>query len=173
MRTPKSSEQFGFNRYDKQRLEKALHETTEKRAYQRIQAVHLFAQGMDIHKVAEIACSSVRVIYKWIRLYLKDHQVIALYDASRTGRPTAAPQIMAEQILQELKSNPLDLGYNTTVWTVEMLAGHLRERYKCQISSFTLYRRMKQIGLRCTRPRYVYSEKDPNRAQKKGLSSVS
>lgn len=173
MRTPKSPKEFGFNRYDAQRLEKALHEATDKRAYQRIQAVHLFAQGMDIHTVAKIASSSVRVVYKWIRLYLKDHQILVLYDAPRAGRPAGAPQIMAEQILQELKSNPLDLGYNTTVWTVGILAGHLRERYKCQISSFTLYRRMKHIGLRCKRPRYVYSEKDPNRAQKKGLLSVS
>ena len=128
---------------------------------------------MDVHTVARIALSSVRVVYKWIRLYVKAHQVDALYDAPRTGRPAAAPQLTSEQILQALKSTPLDLGYNTTVWTVETLAAHLTERYQCRISLFTLYRRMKQLGLRSKRPRYVYSEKDPNRTQKKGRLSES
>lgn len=173
MRTPKSPEEFGFNRYDTQRLQKALHKAADKRVFRRIQVVWLFAQGMDVHTVARIALSSVRVVYKWIRQYLKDHQPFALYDAPRTGRPAAAPQIKAEQILQALKSTPLDFGYNTTVWTVENLATHLSKRYRCRISPFTLYRRMKQMGLRSKRPRYVYSEKDPNRTQKKGRLSAS
>lgn len=173
MRTPKTPEELGFNRYDKQRLERSLHKAPDKRAFQRIQAVQLFAQGMDIHTVAKIASSSVRAVYKWIRLYLKDHQTHILHDAPRTGRPVVAPKITAKQILEEIKRNPLDLGYNTAVWTAKLLASRLSERLECKISSLTMYRRMKQIGLRCKRPRYVYSEKDPNRAQKKGLLSVS
>jgi|SRR5215210_2102156 len=173
MRTPKTPEEFGFNRYDKQRLEKALHKASDKRAFQRIQAVQLFAQGMDIHTVAKIASSSVRIVYKWIGLYLKDHQTHTFQDAPRTGRPIVAPKITAKQILKELKRNPLDFGYNTTVWTAKLLASHFSEHFKCKISPLTMYRRMKQIGLRCKRPRYVYSEKDPNRTQKKGLLSVS
>lgn len=173
MRTQKSPEEFGFNHYDKGRLGRALRKANDKRTFQRIQAVQLFAQGMDVHMVAKIASSSVRVIYKWVRLYLKDHQAHALYDAPRVGRPHVAEKITSKRILKELQRNPLDLGYNTTVWTVKLLARHLSARFKCEISYFTLYRRMKQIGLRCKRPRYVYSEKDPNRAQKKGLLSVS
>ncbi|MBE7172940.1 MAG: winged helix-turn-helix domain-containing protein [Williamsia sp.] len=169
MRTPKTPEEFRFNRFDKQRFERALQKASDKRAFQRIQAVQLFAQGMDIHAVARIACSSVRIVYKWIRLYLKDHQTNVLHDAPRTGRPVVAPKITAKQILKELEHNPLDLGYNTRVWTAKLLASHLGECFVCKISSLTMYRRMKQIGLRCKRPRYVYSEKDPNRAQKKGL----
>jgi transposase len=172
MRTPKSPEEFGFNRYDTQRLKKALHKAADKRAFRRIQAVWLFAQGMDIHTVARIALSSVRVVYKWIRLYLSDHQVLALSDAPRSGRPSVAPQVTAEQILHALKANPLNLGYNTTVWTVDMLTEHLSKCYQCTIRSFTLYRRMKHMGLRCKRPRYVYSEKDPHRTQKKGRLSA-
>ena len=173
MRRPKTPEEFGFNRYDKQRLGRSLHKTSNKGAFQRIQAVLLFAQGMDIHTVAGIASNSVRAVYKWIRLYLKDHHPHVLHDAPGTGRPVVASRITAKQILKELKGNPLDLGYNTTVWTAKWLARHLGERFECKISSLTMYRRMKQIGLRCKRPRYVYSEKDPNRAQKKGLLSLS
>jgi transposase len=173
MRTQKLPEEFGFDRYDKGRLGRALKKAPDKRAYQRIQAVLLFAQGTDVHRVAKITRKSVRVIYHWVSLYLKHHQVKALYDAPKSGRPIAAPQITEKRMLKELARNPLDLGYNTTVWTVSLLARHLSALYHCEIRPFTLYRRMKQIGLRSKRPKYVYSEKDPSRAQKKGPLSES
>jgi Winged helix-turn helix len=79
-----------------------------------------------------------------------------------------APQITAAHILQHLQCNPLQLGYRTTVWSVQLLAAHLSRQYGCPISSYTLRRRMKAMGLRCKRPRYFYEEKAPHRAQKKG-----
>ena len=173
MRMQKSPAEFGFDRYDKGRLQRALHQVKDKRTYLRLKAVLLFAQGMDIHAVAKIIDKSVRVIYYWIGTYLEKHQTRSLYDAPRAGRPLVAQSITDKRILRELKRNPLRLGYNTTVWTVALLAKHLSIRYGCNIRSRTMRRRMKQIGLRCKRPRYVYSEKHPHRAQKKGPLSES
>ena len=84
-----------------------------------------------------------------------------------------AAEITGQRILEELARSPLELGYRTNVWTVELLAGHLGRRYECSISPRTLRRRMRQVGLRCKRPRYVYSEKEPHLAQKKGRLSGS
>lgn len=173
MRIQRSPAELGFNHYDKARLHKALQEVADKRTFLRLKAVLLFAEGMDINAVAKITGKTLRVIYYWIKLYLKSHHPSALYDSPKTGRPVAAKAITAKRILTELKRNPLHLGYNTTVWTVAVLAKHLNSRYGCEIRPRTLYRRMKQIGLRCKRPRYVYSEKDPNRTQKKGRLSES
>src|SRR5919204_4676357 len=69
------------------------------------------------------------------------------------------------------RRSPLKLGYRTNVWTVEILAQHLNQRYRCSISPWTLRRRMKQMDLACKRPRYFYSEKYPHRAQKRGHCS--
>lgn len=157
-----------FDRYDKGRLERALQEVSDKRIYVRIHAVLLLAQGMSIDSVVEIIHKSRRVIYYWLSTYLRTHQPACLYDAPRKGRPVTAPAITGKRILKELKRNPLELGYNTNVWTVATLSRHLSQRYGCDIHPFTLYRRMKAMGLRSKRPRYFYSEKDPNRAQKKG-----
>lgn len=171
MRTQKIPAELGFDRYDKVRLHYAIKQVPDKRTYLRLKGVLLFAEGMDVHAVAKFTGKTVRVIYYWIRTYLKKHQARALFDRPRTGRPRAASFITDERILRELKRNPLQLGYNTTVWTVALLAKHLSKRYGCEISARTLRRRMKQIGLRCKRPRYVYSEKHPHRAQKKGQLS--
>ncbi len=162
-----------FDRYDVMRLQKALQKISDKRTFLRLHAVLLIAQGMGVETVARMVDKTKRVIYYWIDAYLKNHRVQSLFDAPRSGRPLTAQSITDKRILRELKRNPLLLGYNTTVWTVAILATHLSIRYACNIHPFTLYRRMKALGLRCKRPRYVYSEKDPNRAQKKGRLSES
>ena len=168
MRKAKSPAELGFDRYDQQRLKRDLKRVSDKRTFQRLKALLLVAQGHAIKEVAQIIDVSVQIIYHWIAQYLKRHDVKSLYDQPRSGRPTSAKRITDARIIREVRRNPLALGYNTTVWTVMLLARHLSTRYACPINSHTLRRRMKRIGLRCKRPRYVYAEKDPHRAQKKG-----
>jgi transposase len=173
MRKQKSPSDFGFDGHDKHRLQNAMDTASNSRTFLRLQAVFLFIEGMDVQTIATISRKSIQIVYRWIRLYAKSRRPDCLYDSPRSGRPLAAKEISDKRILQELKRNPLLLGYNSTVWTVALLAKHLSAHYECSIQPWTLYRRMKQIGLRCKRPKYVYSEKDPNRAQKKGRSPES
>lgn len=171
MRIAQSPADLGFNHHDEPRLKKALTQAEDKRTFQRVQAVLLVARGHHISEVASISGVSEQTIYNWVHLYLDQHKVAALEDDPRSGRPLAAKRITAERIVRELRRSPLKLGYRTNVWTVETLAHHLSERYQCPITPRTLRRRMKEVGLVCKRPRYFYSEKDPHRAQKKGLLS--
>jgi transposase len=81
--------------------------------------------------------------------------------------------ITEECIRRELAKAPGSLGYSATDWTVAMLADHLRRTYRCEITERTPRRRMRALGLRWKRPRYVYAEKDPHRAQKEGRLSAA
>ena len=167
MRIAKRPSELGFNQYDVSRLSKALKRVTDAHLFQRVQAVLWVAQGDTISEVAELTGVSGQTVYNWLQRYLTCHQVAALADAPRSGRPVTAPQITATQILQHLHCNPLHLGYRTTVWSVKLLAAHLSHQYTSALSPHTLRRRMKAMGLRCKRPRYFYEEKAPHRAQKK------
>ena len=172
MRRARSPAEHGFNRYDEPRLKEALKRAADKRTFQRVQAVVLVAQGRTINEVGEIVGVTVQTVYNWVSLYLDQHQVGALEEAPRSGRPVIAKPITKARILRGLQRNPLRCGYRTTVWTVKLLAERLSQRYHCQLSPYTLRRRMTAIGLRCLRPRYCYEEKDPHRTQKKGRLSV-
>ncbi len=171
MRRALSPAELGFSKHDHQRLAKALRTETEARTLRRLQAVRLVAAGYDLTTAAHLTGFSQRSLYRFVSRYLKAHQTTALSDEKHTGRPSLAPQVTAKHILRELQRVPHLLGYRTNVWTVELLATHLSQRYHCSISARTLRRRMKAIGLRCKRPRYVYSEKEAHRAQKKGRLS--
>jgi transposase len=168
MRIAKRPSELGFNPYDVSRLTKALQCTTEARLFQRVQAVLWVAQGDTISEVAELTGVSEQTVYNWLQRSRACHQVAALADAPRSGRPVTAPQMRATHILQHLRCNPLQLGSRTTVWSVKLLAAPLSRLYDCPISSSPLRRRMKARGLRCKRPRSFYEENAPHRAQKKG-----
>ena len=168
MRSGKRPAELGFTQHDLPRLTKALKRITEARLFQRVQAVLWVAQGEPISEVAALTGVSQQTVYTWLQRYLACHQVAALADAPRSGRPVTAPQLTAAHIFHALQDNPLRLGYRTTVWSVKLLATHLSQRSHCPITPGTLRRRMKALGLRCKRPRYVYEEKAPHRAQKKG-----
>lgn len=168
-----SPEELGFDLRDQHRLCKALSQASQVRIFRRIQAVLLVAEGRSFTEVAKIMRLSLRSVYNLVNRYLQSHQVDSLHDLPHPGRPLDAAYITPSRILRELRRSPLRLGYRTNVWTVAILAQHLSHLYQCSISARTLRRRMKQIGLECKRPRYVYSEKDPHQAQKKGRLSAN
>ena len=173
MRKPATPAERGFTATDQRRLARALAEASEVRLYRRLQAVLLVAGGRSVAEAAHVTGLSRRAIYHVVNSYTARHEVAALCDRPRAGRPAVAQAITPARILRELDHSPLALGYRTNVWTVELLAARLAERYQCALSPRTLRRRMRQMGLRCKRPRYVYSEKEPHVAQKKGRLSGS
>lgn len=173
MRRAKSAGERGFNRYDRGRLQGALKRAVGKRLFQRVHAVWLVAQGRPLPDVAHIAGGSLPTVYTGVTRYLTARQVGVLQDAARSGRPQTATPVTPARILRAVHRTPLLRGYQTTVWTVPLLTRPLSRRYHCPLRSYTLRRRMKAFGLRCKRPRYVYEEKEPHRAQKKGLLSAA
>jgi transposase len=173
MRRARTPDELGFDHYDRRRLTRALARATDLRFFRRVQAVLLVARGFPVPEVARIAGATPDAVYLWLRLYLRTHQPDSLRDAPRSGRPPVASHLTDARIVREFRRDPLRLGYNTTGWTVALLAEHLGRTYRCPISARTLRRRMRDLGLRWKRPRYVYADKDPHRAQKKGGLSVA
>jgi transposase len=173
MRKPTTPADLGFTARDRRQLSRALADAQPTRVFRRLQAVLLIAQGYTATESAKITGLSLRSVYHLVKRYIAGHQIDDLLDPSCAGRPMVAPKITSARILAEVKRSPLRLGYRTNVWTVELLADRLHQQYGCEISPRTLRRRMRALGLRCKRPRYVYSEKELHLPQKKGQLSAN
>ncbi|MBO0699695.1 MAG: helix-turn-helix domain-containing protein [Zavarzinella sp.] len=173
MRRARTPDELGFDQYDRQRLARAVARAADLRFFRRLQAVLLVARGFPVPEVARITGAKPDAVYHWLRLYLQTHEPDRLRDTPRTGRPRVAGCITDARIVREFRRDPLRLGYNTTNWTVALLAQHLGRKYACPISARTLRRRMRDLGLCWKRPRYAYADKDPHRAQKKGGLSAA
>jgi transposase len=168
MRRARTPNERGLDHHDRQRLAGALRRVTEVRTYRRVQAVLLVARGHPVTEVAQLTGAKPAAIYDWVACYLRTHQPDSLADAPRSGRPRVAVAITDARIKRQFRRDPLRLGYAATGWTVALLAKHLGRVYDCPITARTLRRRMRALGLRWKRPRYVYAERDPHRTQKKG-----
>jgi transposase len=170
MRTSRTPADLGFDQHDQRRLAGALESCPDARTFRRLQAVLLVARGRTVPEVARLTDLKPWAIYAWVRRYLTDRRPEVLADRHRSGRPPAAPAITGARIVRQFRRDPLRLGYKTTAWTVALLAAHLSRTHDCPITPYTPRRRMRALGLRWKRPRYVYADKDPHRAQKKGGS---
>jgi transposase len=173
MRRARTPTDLGFDQHDRQRLAQFLRTATDVRLYRRAQAVLLVARGLPVPEVACTVGAKANAVYDWVRRYRRTRRPEDLADAPRSGRPRAAARITDARITREFRRDPLRLGYNATGWTVPLLAEHLGRRYDCPVTGRTLRRRMRALGLRWKRPRYVSADRDPHRAQKKGGSSAA
>jgi transposase len=169
MRTDKR----GFFRMDAENLRRAMEQVWDKRIYIRMWGVLLWCEGKRMKEIMALLSRSRQVIHRWVQLFLKTHDPLCLYERERSGRPKAADPITKERILDALQVDPGQAGYRANAWTVKTLADYLNKHYQANITTITLRRRMKQIGLRYKRPRYVYQEKALHVAQKKGRLSES
>lgn len=168
MRTSLTPAELGFTSADRERLARAVAQAKQARCLRRCQAVLFVAEGHSFAEAAHLSGLSARSVYRSVTGYLRSHSADALREGRHTGRPPDAPELSARRILRELRRAPLKPGYRTNVWTVELLAFHLSQKYACPITPWTLRRRMKRMGLRCKRPRYFYSEKERQPGAEKG-----
>jgi transposase len=172
MRPARTPADLGLDQHDRRRLARAADACPDARTFRRLQAVLLVARGRAVPEVADLTGLKPWAVYAWVRRYLAGRRPEDLADRPRPGRPPAAQAITDARIAREFRRDPLRLGYAATAWTVALLARHLSRAFGCPIAPGTLRRRMRRLGLRWKRPRYVYTGKDPHRAQKKGASSA-
>ena len=163
----------GFYQRDAGRLRQAMEQVSDKRTFIRMKAVLLWCEGKRMKEIMTLLSKSRQAIHQWVQIFLQTHDPFSLCERERSGRPPAAGAVTKERILEALKTEPRQAGYRVNAWTVKTLADSLNKHYQAHITTITLRRRMKQIGLRYKRPRYVYQEKAPHVAQKKGLLSES
>ncbi len=168
MQRARTPHQRNLDGRDRRRLARALCGVVDVATYRRLQAVLLVARGMSPAEVAAATGLSARTVMRCVARYRAVRRPAALCTQPRRGRPPSAHAITAPRILAALRRAPWRLGYAANGWTVALLATYLSARYDCPITSATLRRRMRALGLRWKRPRYVYATKDPHRAQKKG-----
>ncbi|HVX86732.1 MAG TPA: winged helix-turn-helix domain-containing protein [Phycisphaerae bacterium] len=157
-----------FDGHDVRRLRRAIKDAKQGRYCRRLMTVLLVAQGHRPGKVARLTGQARRTVSLLLGRYAKRRRPSDLADRPRKGRPRATPALTASRLKREYGHDPLALGYMATEWTVPLLAGHLCRQCGLPVTSRTLRRRMKALGLVWKRPRYVYHPADPHRPQKKG-----
>jgi transposase len=162
-----------FTGHDRRRLRQAMRQAASARLFRRLQAVLRVAEGASVAQAAGGAGVDRSTVHRWVERYRQRRRVEDLVDVPSPGRPPQAEELDETLLAQVLAEDPREHGLLATTWTVPLLTAHLGKVHGCGVSERTLRRRLHEHGWRWKRPRYVYHERDPHVAQKKGRLCVA
>jgi transposase len=97
---------------------------------------------------------------------------LRLQSRHRSGRPPDKSQAVEMLVKQVMDTNPLDMGYRSPVWTAPLLGQHLKKTRNIQVNDRTIRRKLRDMGYRYKRPRYVLVRRSSTWRQSKGGCSA-
>jgi transposase len=134
----------------------------EVMSYLRKIAVHAVEEnGYSPEDVIKILGLSRSIIYDWLKRF-REHG----YEGLDTKKAPGAKPIVTEELETWLKwivleTSPEDFGYDTTLWTCDLLAELTSGRYKVHVIGATINHHLHKLGLTKKKPNYIPLEQDP------------
>jgi len=166
-----------LNYKERSELEAILKSRASGEILQRAQALLLLDEGESVADVAELLHVSRQTVYNLMARFEQrsEHNLTArLADAARSGRPATAKGVIDPLIDSVIDSDPRDYGYNSTVWTADLLRHYLSDIHQEEVSLRSVGYALSRLGLRWKRPRYTLMLRDPFwRQAKGGLNAAS
>ena len=122
-------------------------------------------KGFSPELVAKLFGIDRTSIYDWLRKYRHEGEV-----ALDTGKAPGADWVITPKIDQWLKetilnTTPADHGYDTVLWTLEIIVNLLKERFNLWVSDATVRIHLHHLGLSCQKPCYQALEQDQERVK--------
>ena len=115
--------------------------------------------------IADALGISRTAIYDWLRRYRRDG-----YRGLDTRQSPGSPSIVTEEMDWWLKDTvcnrtPMDFGYDTVLWTREILAELLNETYGIEVGGSTVSLHLKRLGLSYQKPWFRANEQDSRKVE--------
>lgn len=111
--------------------------------------------------IAKIFGISRSCIYDWLRWYRAEGEAALDTGAAPGAAPVLTPEL--DRWLHDtiLTSTPVDYGYDTELWTLQILVELLRQRFGVWVSDSTVALHLHRLDLSCQRPCYRAAAQDP------------
>ena len=126
--------------------------TTDKRHYRRLLAVLQKSNGRTFEDIAKEHGVSIRSVQRWISAYLQIG-IRGLEIKKTSSTKSRITDENREIILSVLFNDPNIFGYIRNTWSLRSLAKCLTEELDIPISFRHLQRILKDMGIRCKRPK--------------------
>ena len=110
-------------------LQKVAQSRTEQfRRVERAQMLLHLASGVSVRTVAETMGTNAVKVHRCLNKALQFGVTTALDDLPRSGRPVEITPEAQAWIISLACQKPKDFGYSYELWTVRLLAQHVREK---------------------------------------------
>ena len=133
-------------------LERAISHDLRAEVVRRATAIRLLHQGYKAPAVAEMVSASRASVQNWHKSW-RMGGVEALANKPIPGRKPKANETYQEALARVLESDPHELGYGFSVWTLERLSQHLEQETGIGLSIARLAEWMSRWGYVYRRPK--------------------
>lgn len=131
----------------------------------RVRAVKAVCDGMPIVKVAEAYHVDRTTVHRWVARYDAAAGDSGLVRKPVSGRPRKLSDWSKQHWLQIVLKPASEFGYETDFWTVRRLHQVIREKYDASVSTFTIWRRLREAGLTYQKPEREYFQLDEEKRE--------
>lgn len=138
-----------------------MKQATERRMYERYQAVYLYLKGKSMKEIAEILNRCKEKVNSYIQAY----ESVGLAALQRKISPGAPNRITKEQ-QEQLKQTiilcvPHEVGFTARHnWTLEIIAAYIKREFGHRYSLRGVSKMMHRQGLSYTKPTYTLEAAD-------------
>lgn len=143
----------------KNSIRRLMKKTTDKRHYRRLLAVLQKSNSRTFEDIAKEHGVSIRSVQRWLSAYLKTGT--KGLEIKKTGSTQSRiTDENREIILSVLFNDPNIFGYIRNTWSLRSLAKCLTEELDIPLSFRHLQRILKDMGIRCKRPKLELEHDD-------------
>jgi transposase len=132
----------------------------------RIRAVRRVHDGDSPEVVSRIIGINRGTIYDWLASYRRGGWD-ALKAKDISGRPPKLDGKSLQWIFDTItQKNPMQMNFEFALWTLEMIAAVIKQKYKLTLSRSSVGRLMAQLGVTVQKPLHRAMERDESAVQK-------
>lgn len=146
-------------------MEESLKESESTRIVKRATALRMLHLGQKPQQVAQVLAVSLPTIYGWFHRF-KAEGARGLDHHPKSGRPPTADESYLKVLEETLETEPGELGYEFTLWTVERLNQHVSKVTGKQIVDERVRTILKERDWVYRRPKEDLAAKQDKKARK-------
>ncbi len=144
---------YQLSKSELEQVEKAQKTGSSPQVRQRATGIRLLHKGKKPAEVAELLNVTISTIYEWHKRW-REGGNDGLEDEPRCGRPQLATAEYCTKLEALLESDPQELGYGFTLWTLDRLIAHLAKETGISMSDETFRNVLERNGYVYRRPKH-------------------
>jgi transposase len=114
-------------------IEQIIKTSKSSRLVKRATGIRMLHFGHSSYEVGRALSVSAPTVYSWFHRWKADG-LKGLENRPKSGRPAIADAAYLRVVEETLEQDPGELGYDFTLWTIQRLNQHVRQRTGKQIS---------------------------------------
>ena len=132
---------------DPDALRGVLADVSNAKATKRLMVALAYADGVRVETLSERYGIPRATVYSWLDRF--EHQSIseAIEDESRPGRPAKLDASQREQLRDDLREPPAEVGYDALGWSPELAKHHIEQAYDVTYSFGHVRRLLREFSM--------------------------